>query len=1186
MDRNATQHGRKHVIAKPGRLLQKNFLPVALLIVALLTALLAFVYETRLKQEVVKETHAQLESTARVVRHQFEDEIDNYKKNLLFLLETPPVTGMARADQNGGIDPFDGTTFNQWIDRLNTIFYAQLKNYEWIDQARVIRADSDGHEIVRVDRLSGEVRILPPEQLQSKQSASYFEPSAHLKARQLYISSIDLNREYGQIEYPFRPTIRLAAPVFYPDGERFGFVILNVNATTLLNELRNGLQPGQYAFLANGRGIIIDHPRDKYRFSADIGSATRLQDLYAGSRLESGAIQHATDNDTGKPVFLFEERVRTSSDPSTGDFFITTVLPESRIHQIMIDRRFTTYGFVSIVIGILLIVLLSYHWRIKSNLAIAETRSEFAAIVNGSTDAIIGMDLKGNITSWNDRAHVMLGFAASTAIGRSLYDLGIFDHQVINQSLLAIRKGQTLKSQELLAKTRDEAHLPVSVNISPIQLDTGEISGIAALIRDISEQKAAEEKVHRINEHLEQQVAERTEELEVAHQEAIRSSELKSLFISTVSHEMRTPLNGIMGTLNLIKREPLSPSQQKYLDMTESSTGSLAALINDILDLSKIEAGKLEFEHVQFDVHALLESLANSQAVRAQEKGLEFVLDASGVLHDDVVGDPNRLRQILVNLTSNALKFTGAGHVVLRAETHIEKDGEVVLSCEVSDTGIGIAKSFHDSLFQAFSQANSGVAGKYGGTGLGLSICKQLCDLMGGDIGFRSVEGQGSTFHFSVRLLDCGVKTLNYGHCLSGKSVALVLRNDAVLDAADKLLQSMGADVQSAANLMSALSPTATALPVPKKPDVLLLDRLHPDFDVVVERLEEMQSQDAMDNILTIVLRTPFEMAPPASLQRMASLPKPLTRTSLLSALDIDAEHANGPVHSSAAPLKDLPADISGRVVLIVDDSEINLEVARGILAPLQMEIVFASNGRMAIDILQQSAQSGKYVDCVLMDCQMPDMDGYEATRNIRRGDAGTDYESVPIIAMTASAMSGERERCIGAGMNDYITKPVDMNELTEKVLSWLSIHRAQEGTRMPPAPPTGSPEKTFSHLTSEYRHLPILDHDEVLVRLMNDQALVDRITTLFMNTAPDKMADLKTAFTSSDRNIIVQKCHALKGAVSQIGGTRLGKVLDDLEIIAADAEWEHIAMLTAAIDDIFSELMETLYLQYPASQV
>ncbi len=533
------------------------------------------------------------------------------------------------------------------------------------------------------------------------------------------------------------------------------------------------------------------------------------------------------------------------------------------------------------------------------------------------------------------------------------------------------------------------------------------------------------------------------EKLAEQAEDLAKSSEYKSEFIASMSHEIRTPMNGVLGMLGLLLKSTLTREQKHRARMAHASAESLLDIINDILDFSKIEAGKLEIERVDFDLHDLFADFSEIMAFKAQEKGIEFVLDVTEIDVKPVCADPTRLRQILTNLVSNAIKFTHAGEIVVRAALVTGDEADYRLECSVSDTGIGIAKQKQRKLFEAFTQVDASTTRQYGGTGLGLSIVKQLCQLMGGDIEVSSSE-TGSIFSFTIAL-DRAVSEKPILTDLSDASLSILLvGNNASLEKVfSKQLNKWGVEVQAAARSTLAMemieADVATGQPSIRA--VFVDSNLQKDDELnLIKWLGEKHSRIAS------VLMTPIEHGyGEAQLEALGCdihLTKPVTPSDLfdslstLSATDgaVDGLHhtvATDDLYDFAA---NWPADTR---ILLVEDNLINQEVARGILEDLGLAADIASSGVEAIDMLSLASVEQPYT-AILMDCQMPEMDGYQATQEIRAGAAGQSYQDSLIIALTANAMTGDKEKCLAAGMTDYLTKPIEPEMLNSLLAKWL----------------------------------------------------------------------------------------------------------------------------------------------------
>lgn len=577
------------------------------------------------------------------------------------------------------------------------------------------------------------------------------------------------------------------------------------------------------------------------------------------------------------------------------------------------------------------------------------------------------------------------------------------------------------------------------LHLSPIFDEQGELVAFIGIQQDVTERKEFEHK------------------LEWARIEAESANRTKSDFLANMSHEIRTPMNGVIGMLNLLKRETLTPEQKQKIDIANSSATSLLSLINDVLDFSKIEAGKLALESIQFDAEKLIEDTVEGASVLVQEKGLELILDTSGMQAPLMEGDPNRIRQVLTNILGNAIKFTRQGEVVVKAECRHQDDGTCLLHCTVADSGEGIAANRIDALFDAFTQADASMTRRFGGSGLGLAIVKKLCKLMGGNVTATSELGVGSEFVFWVKLTAAtnsnSASELNNG--FSGSRVLLVESHNKARQAIAQMLTKMGATVvvsKSQAHLLQTLTDHDNQNGAPF--DVVLLsDNFNlpaTSDDVFFQTLKDFR---CLHTAYCILLTTFSENDALTSYQHtpiFGYINKPVSRSDLVATQRLLKQKPNNAANASPINVRRFDdthhtqsedfsqktvAQLQDKRILLVEDNDINQIVATSMLNHLGFtHIETANNGVEAIDALNADST----FDIVLMDCQMPELDGYEATQCIRRGDAGSHYRTIPIVAMTANAMRGDKEKCLAAGMNGYITKPIAEEALYTTLIEWL----------------------------------------------------------------------------------------------------------------------------------------------------
>jgi len=622
-------------------------------------------------------------------------------------------------------------------------------------------------------------------------------------------------------------------------------------------------------------------------------------------------------------------------------------------------------------------------------------------------------------------------------------------------------------TQKALDKARNREYtifalLIVSTLIIYITL----ILAYRALVRSQSLQLTAQKKIQKQADELTvsndqllieiQKEEQRSEELAKAKIDAEVASQSKTDFLANMSHEIRTPMNGVIGMLHLLNKAELNKKQKEFVQMAKSSADSLLSLINDILDVSKIEAGKLEIESTAFNLYDIYRDTAQALAYQIHDKGIEFILDIQDLKHHSVIGDPSRIRQILTNLISNATKFTNNGEISVHARLcDIEDDPKhQQLYCEVRDTGIGISENQIAHLFDVFTQADSSTTRKYGGTGLGLSIIKQLCELMGGSVSVTSERDKGSCFCFELKLTrsDKVTKPIPYVD-MAGVSILIVDDNRTNRIVLRNVLELKSIEVTSCSdgkeclNLLEESTNQSGKCPF----EVAILDMQMPEMDGL--SLARAIRSNPLYKDMSLVLMTSMglknEANEFAAIDFAAYLEKPALVQDLYDALSVILTENKTELllteHNIAVRREEeiiTPENVKSlkpesRRILLAEDNPINQLVAQGILEEFGFSIDIANNGQEVIDILLQSESVTPY-ELILMDCQMPIMDGYLATSKIRRGVVGEHYINVPIVAMTANTMRGDKEKCIAVGMDDYIPKPVDPNDILRVLQDWL----------------------------------------------------------------------------------------------------------------------------------------------------
>ncbi|MBX2809246.1 MAG: response regulator [Cellvibrionaceae bacterium] len=698
---------------------------------------------------------------------------------------------------------------------------------------------------------------------------------------------------------------------------------------------------------------------------------------------------------------------------------------------------------------------------------------------------------------------------------------------------------------------------------------TGQWRWITAHARVVTDEQGSAIRVIGTNRDISERT-QLTEDLQNALLKAEESAQLKSAFLASMSHEIRTPMNGVLGMLQLLRDTDLSKKQAHYISLARFSAESLLDLINDILDFSKVEAGKLELDCIDYNLPEMLGDLAESMAYRAQEKGLELIFDFSRITTTMVVGDSGRLRQILTNLLSNSIKFTDAGEVVLRAGLVAIDDGQWRFEASVRDTGIGIPSDKVHGLFDSFSQVDASTTRKYGGTGLGLAIVKQLCQLMGGDVVVTSSLNQGSEFSFTI-LVSVSEQAVALLPAFSLDNWQLLVVDDNRTNGSllKGQLQQWGAFVTVADTANEAMT-LLTEHQICQYKAVLIDGEIAASEQLCADIRADTRF-DGMHLVMMTSMGKRIEAQLCNDLGLSYAFPKPATPQDLLDALAVintDVKSTLLMVESKedsfciAAPIdgRDSPsqAEVKKPHLLLVEDNEINQEVALGILGVLEMTADVANNGVEALAALRKTDY-----DLVLMDCQMPEMDGYEATRAIRAGQAAC--ADIIIIAMTANAMKGDRENCIAAGMNDYLTKPIDPVLLSNRLDYWLST------------PLQTQPEAGGTTMNDNTSLNSIWDREDFMKRVMNNETIANKLITLFKTDTPKTIADLEQAVEAEKAEDAGLLAHKLKGSVSNLGGIELAALAHKIETAGKAADLDGVKTLWPEIRPQYAKLLQAI---------
>ncbi len=770
-----------------------------------------------------------------------------------------------------------------------------------------------------------------------------------------------------------------------------------------------------------------------------------------------------------------------------------------------------------------------------------DEKSLFLSLVKNIPACFIRKDRQGKIVFANDNFAELMELPIDQIVGKTVADFYPEDlaKAAREEDERVMQTGAVLEDvfdAEVNGETRYFASRK-----GPVRNEQRQIIGIQTIFWDITEQRLAEMALER-----------EREELREAKLAADQANRAKSDFLANMSHEIRTPLNGIIGITDLLMETPLNPTQREYLRMLQDSGVSLLTLLNDILDFSKIEAGKLEIEVFPFDIRELLGDTLKGLGLRAQSKGLELACQIDNRTPKLLRGDANRLRQIIMNLVGNSIKFTEKGEIVLEVECCELTRDAVLLRFIITDTGIGIPADKIHKVFEEFEQADASTTRRYGGTGLGLAICSRLIGLMGGKIWVESELGKGSKFQFELRL-PIDDPTLADDHVeshadLNGLRVLIVDDNATNRRILKEMFAGWGMIPTTTSGAELALQALADASEEGDGFQLMISDLNMPDFDGI-DLAKRVLEKGLLNPAGLIILSSGARPRDSSALQAMGVAPpllKPAKQSEIYQAVVsslISASRSSQPIHEQSEETDDQTV-VRDLQILLAEDNLVNQKLAIGLLESLGHHVTVAANGQAALDLLEDSSY-----DLVLMDVQMPILDGLAATRKLREREQATGTH-VPVIAMTAHAMKGDRENCLAAGMDDYLSKPIRLRDVKQKLAQLFPkfprAHREKIKTE-----PTPSISKAAE--SSQ------IDWGKALKNAGGNQKLFRELLQLFVDETPHQLNRLAAAIERADRAEIAAASHSIKGSLGFLETKSAQQSFERLEDMAPVASLDDI---------------------------
>jgi two-component system sensor histidine kinase/response regulator len=1044
---------------------------------------------------------------------------ESLRKDVLYLSRIPAVNGIVRVTQNDGIDLLDASTLQSWIQQAQLIFVSfEIANPAY-HKIRFIGAADGGRELIRLDETGPDEFISIQEDLQRMGERSFFSETRALEVGNVYFSPINLNQENGAIELPQRPTWQAATPVFTEQGEFFGIVIISLDMGRIFADIAESVRLQTSideieTYVTNSEGEFLLHPDPDRSFRFEFGESSKFEGEFSDFEtvVSSREDTRLTSVNLGRNLLQAERAVGTG-----GALYL---------HSRVIDIN-------------------------------PDDETQILTIWIGLERSLVDEPLLA-------AAVIFLGVAIP-AVALVLLVLGtVLTRQLTPLSGLSIAAQKMADGDYQLnlpkASSREMANLIVSLSL---------LGGRVA-------QREAE--LLRSHNSLEEIVVHRTEELEDSRDEARRLVRVKSRFLANMSHEIRTPMTAVLALVDILRRTEMTSQQQQYVFQIHDSSSALLHIINDILDISKINAGKLSIEAVDFSLLDVVEGSIDLFSPSAELKSVNLHLSMDPRAAIMVIGDRTRLTQVLNNLLGNGVKFTQKGNVILATEILAEDEQSFTIRFSVSDTGIGIKEEAMTGLFETFEQGDTATTRLFGGTGLGLAISHKLVGLMGGELEASSVLDEGSTFWFDLTFERSDKEELSLsGVGPIGIRVLVVDDQPICCRILSSILSHWGCIVDSANNGPQALEKITAAAKDGEQYKLLLIDWSMPDIDGLsllaeIRSLSESLQADDVAQVLMINEADRGQVKQSGKhIDDIKILVKPTTISRSLNMLAelrfielIKEEPREGEREDAEALLiAKLDAMASPAKLLLVEDNVTNQIVIKELLGKYRLEIVIASNGAEAVEIVSRDA-----IDLVLMDLQMPVMDGFEATRKIREFKP---LESLPILAISAAMFTEDIVYSRQVGMNDHLQKPIDVVALLSALFKWLPLDNASKSQQLEP--------ETSTESDVDLEESSVNAEEDVLTTLKND-AEFDLTDTILSYAGAPALISIIQAFCTEFNGVYEvwesdvewghaekrRVAHSLKGAAANVGAAALAE-------LAARTE----SAIIGGEDSLLEELMQKL---------